>query len=157
MGKRVRTYPEIQTGQLWSVNGQVYELVDMRVTAVESPTKFLTTVFFRSKDPNSENPFFEEKVKTVLSDPIFKRHIFGGRRELEEWLQDVPGGVSTRLYNILRGLCKKEFNGMADDVSPFELTKEGFLALDGAGKKSWEEFERAKKVHQNENPKKRKF
>ena len=46
---------------------------------------------------------------------------------------------------------------MADDVSPFELTKEGFLALDGAGKKSWEEFERAKKVHQNENPKKRKF
>ncbi|HBU79152.1 MAG TPA: hypothetical protein DEF18_13710, partial [Muricauda sp.] len=97
------------------------------------------------------NPFFEEKVITILSDPVFKRHIFGGRRELEGWLEGVPGGISTRLYNILRGLCNREFNGMEGDVSPFELTKEAFLALDGAGKKSWEEFERAKRLHQNES------
>tara|TARA_Y100001001_G_scaffold86571_1_gene84698 strand:- start:2330 stop:2803 length:474 start_codon:yes stop_codon:yes gene_type:complete len=151
LGKRIRTYPEIKTGQLWNVDGEVYELVDMRVTAVESPTKFLTSAFFRSKDPLSDNPFFEEKVITILSDPVFKRHIFGGRRELEGWLEGVPGGISTRLYNILRGLCNREFNGMEGDVSPFELTKEAFLALDGAGKKSWEEFERAKRLHQNES------
>ena len=66
-------------------------------------------------------------------------------------MEGVPGGISTRLYNILRGLCNREFNGMEGDVSPFELTKEAFLALDGAGKKSWEEFERAKRLHQNES------
>ena len=75
MGKRIRTYPEIKTGQLWNVDGEVYELVDMRVTAVESPTKFLTSAFFRSKDPLSDNPFFEEKVITILSD-LFSKGIY---------------------------------------------------------------------------------
>jgi len=43
------TYPEIQTGKLYDIEGEIYELVDMRVTSVESPDDFVTTAFFKSK------------------------------------------------------------------------------------------------------------
>lgn len=68
-------YPEIQTGKLWSVEGEIYELFDMRVTAPTSPTCFITTAFFKSLNPDSTNPFFEEKISNILAQPeIFKRH-----------------------------------------------------------------------------------
>ncbi|MEM6863578.1 MAG: hypothetical protein AAF575_00285 [Bacteroidota bacterium] len=64
---------------------------------------------------------------------------------LEEWIKTVlePKG---RLYNILRRLCLKEFNHEYRDISPLEITKEKFLSLEGAGKKSWEYFERLRET-----------
>jgi hypothetical protein len=67
-------YPEIFIGHLFNIDGEIYELYDMRVTAVESPDDFITSAFFRSKDPKSKNPFFEEAIKRMIGNPLFKRH-----------------------------------------------------------------------------------
>ncbi|MEM8510389.1 MAG: hypothetical protein AAF717_21325 [Bacteroidota bacterium] len=165
---------EMQRGQLWSVEGEIYELVDFRVTKASTPQGFLTTAFFKSKDPNSENPRFEERVETVLSEEhVYKRHLRTLTREelehrekevvqdelakirrngdranlmgLEEWLETVPK-PSGRLYNILRRLCLKEFNGLGRDISPFKIRKEAFLELSRAGQKSWEDFEALRNI-----------
>ena len=139
MGKQKKAYPEITRGQLLKVAGEFYEIIDIKVTSVESPTKFMTMLYFRSKDPDNEKPFFSEQVETVLSDPAFERAAIWNHSKLNQWCQQVPGGVSTRLRNVLWRICNE------DEVSPFMLTKEEFLAIDNAGEKTWKEFERAKR------------
>jgi len=54
---------------LYDIEGEIYELVDMRVTSVESPDDFVTTAFFKSKKETSKNPFFEKRIKTILLEP----------------------------------------------------------------------------------------
>ncbi|MGS2763769.1 hypothetical protein [Sinomicrobium sp. M5D2P9] len=141
MGKQKKKYPEITRGQFFKVDGEFYEIIDIKVTSVESPTKFMTMLYFRSKDPDSEKPFFSEQVETVLSDPAFERAVIWNYAKLREWCQKVPGGVSTRLQNILWRICNEE-----DEVSPLMLTKEEFLTIENAGEKTWKEFERAKRL-----------
>ena len=140
MGKQKKKYPEITRGQFYKVDGEFYEIIDIKVTSVESPTKFLTMLYFRSKDPDSTKPFFSEQIETVLSDPAFERAVIWNHSKLREWCQQVPGGLSTRLHNVLWRICNE------DEVSPFMLTKEEFLAIDNAGEKTWKEFERAKRI-----------
>ncbi|MBO0356240.1 hypothetical protein J0656_19640 [Muricauda ruestringensis] len=141
MGKRKKKYPEITRGQFFKVDGEFYEIIDIKVISVESPTKFMTMLYFRSKDTDSEKPFFSEQVETVLSDPAFERAVIWNHAKLREWCQQVPGGVSTRLQNVLWRICNEE-----DEISPFMLTKEEFLAIENAGEKTWKEFERVKRL-----------
>ena len=58
--------------------------------------------------------------------------------KLNNWLKNktVPSG---RLYNILSLIL------MDDDISPEEITKDGFLAVKGAGITMWHEFISIKK------------
>lgn len=72
-------YPEIQTRKLYDIEGEVYELVDMRVTSVESPNDFVTTAFFKSKNENSKIPFFEERIETILLQPHIYKRIYNNR------------------------------------------------------------------------------
>ncbi len=67
---------------------------------------------------------------------------------LEEWFLTVPK-IRGRLYNILRRLCLKQFNNGYEDISPLAITKEEFLSLDGAGKRSWNYFKELKKQRKN--------
>ncbi len=138
--KKITTYPQIRRGQLWSVEGEVYGLIDIRITAVKSPVKFMATAFFSSKEPMSTNPFIEEKVSKVISDPAFRLLVPWGTKELGEWAQKIPEGVSTRLHNILWNLCREAH------ISPLDLTKDEFLSLDNAGKKTWQEYESIRKI-----------
>ena len=139
MGKQKKAYPEITRGQFFKVDGEFYEIIDIKVTSVESPTKFKTMLYFRSKDADSKKPFFSEQIETVLSDPAFERAVIWNHSKLNQWCQQVPGGVSTRLRNVLWRICNE------DEESPFMLTKEEFLAINNAGEKTWKEFERAKR------------
>lgn len=66
------SYPEIYKGQRYNIEGEIYELTEFRVTAVSSPTDFITTAFFKSQNSNSENPIFEEQIKRIIGNSIFK-------------------------------------------------------------------------------------
>lgn len=63
MGGIDKTFPELHTGKLFKIEGEIYELYDMRVTGIYSPVDYITSAFFRSKNPESDNPFFEAPVK----------------------------------------------------------------------------------------------
>ncbi len=67
---------------------------------------------------------------------------------LYEWLETVPK-PKTRLYNILRQLCLKEFNDGMKDISPLGITKEEFLKLKNAGERSWKDFEELRKLNES--------
>ncbi len=62
-------YKEIFKGQFYKINGELY---DFRVTNVRSSTNFLTTAFFRSQNPKSSNPFFEEQIKRIIGNSEFE-------------------------------------------------------------------------------------
>jgi len=65
-------FPEIYKGQQYNVEGELYELIDFRVTNVSSKKNFTTTAFFKSLEANSKNPLFEEQIKNVIDNPIFE-------------------------------------------------------------------------------------
>ena len=64
---------------------------------------------------------------------------------VEVWLKKRPQ-TRGRLANILKRLCWGSWNATGEDKSPSEITKEEFFSLTGAGKKSWEEFEKLKSL-----------
>lgn len=69
-------YPEIQTKSLWVIDGEVYELFDIRVTCIESPEVFVTTAFFEPKNKESYIIGFEERIEKILEQPdVFKLYI----------------------------------------------------------------------------------
>ncbi len=72
MYKKNIYYHEIFTGQLYKIDGELYELYEFRITNVRSSTNFITTAFFRSRNPKSANPFFEEQIKRIINNPEFK-------------------------------------------------------------------------------------
>jgi len=74
MEKRNGYYSEIQKGQIFDVDGELYELTDFRVTMVKSAKDFVTCAFFKSLKEDSKNPFFEERIARIIENPIFTKH-----------------------------------------------------------------------------------
>lgn len=63
---------EIFRGQKFRIEGEVYRIVEIRVTAIASPGEFMVSAFFESLERNSANPFFEENIRHVIDSPVFE-------------------------------------------------------------------------------------
>lgn len=59
--------PEVRIGQKYNIEGEVFELFDIRATNVSSSTSYVISCRFKS-----EKNFFEERLKVVIEDPVFE-------------------------------------------------------------------------------------
>jgi hypothetical protein len=59
--------PEVRVGQKYNIEGEIFELFDIRATNVTSSKDYIIACRFRS-----ENNFFEERLQVVIEDPVFE-------------------------------------------------------------------------------------
>ena len=63
---------EIFRGQKYRIEGEAYQVVEIRVTAIASCERFIVSAFFKSLEQNSANPIFEENIRHVIDSPVFE-------------------------------------------------------------------------------------
>lgn len=106
-------FPEIYVGQRYFVDNEIYTLSEMRVTAIESASKYITSAFFLSENVDSLKPRFEEKIDKIIGNREFEIYyddrisLFNYHRHDNSYWSNKKAVIKQKLKNASGGIIEK--------------------------------------------------